>query len=80
MPIVRNSPPVVAQRVPQEVAQKPMPQMDISGTLVESNERLAMVIREAVEANMKGSKVIDAKVIRSADGLIDRIRMTVESV
>ena len=79
MPIVRNTPPVVAPSVAPVAPQKTAEPVVQNSELISSNERIALMLRDAIEANLGGTKIIDAKVIRSSDGLIDRIRMTVES-
>lgn len=57
----------------------PMDRIDtLSRHLIESNERLALAVRDASELGAR--KVIDATVERDKDGRILRIRMEVTTV
>jgi hypothetical protein len=76
MPIERvtKKPEVANTPVPKELTPPPP---DYGRQIIESNERLALVIRDAVEAKTQ-KKIVTATVERDSDGLIKSIRMEVE--
>lgn len=73
MPIrIPTKPPVATPKLASIPAFPP----PVDTSVLESNERVLLAIRQAAEANAR--KVITATVERNKDGRIERIRMEVE--